>query len=243
MKKIVVGVFLFVFGIVLNVIAFFMWRQGVHEGRVAEIVDGSSPGTYSASEPFVAEGVLDSSSGGVLKSLHLGQECLAFRTVVRWNYTETDSDGELEDRHNTLMDEKKQVPDLKITFSDGEATLDILKMERFFGSHFEELDFIPDYVPDDKLPKKKIKGSWFDVTETAFKQGDKVTVVGLSNDVGVLLPHPVAEELIIFPGNRAQCAQALDDSGRSYYIAAAILVGMSIFGVLLVTLILRFTKD
>lgn len=234
---------LVIFLVVPNGIAFYLWQQGARDNRLAELVDGPSPGAFSAEEPFVAEGVLKSPSGQSLKSLHFEEDCLAFRTEIRlWN-TITNSDGELEDRSRVLMEQKRQVDDLRVEFAERSTSLQVEELKRFFGSRFEELNSLPEYVPDEKLPKKKFKKFWFDVSEAVFRSGQLVTVVAKVDGTGILDSHPAAAELIVYPGSRQECAQALDEAGQSSKLFAGILIAISLFGGILLAVILRFMKD
>jgi hypothetical protein len=242
MVRNLVKLMLVVFLLVPNGVAVYLFREAATESRVAELVDQSQSG-YSKTEPFAAEGRLRSPSGQTIKSMHFQETCLGYRIKFDLRHTVVDSEGEEEDRRVLLFEERHQVPDLEAVFGEEKAILDLQALQTFYHAKYAELDELPEYVPYERIPKIQTDRFWFEVYEAIFSEAQPVTVVGKVNAVGVLEAHPVAGSLIVFPGSRAECAQALDDSSRTYQIIAGVLIGVSILASLLLGLILKFVKD
>ena len=237
----VVRFMLVVFLLVPNAAAAYLFVLSSKQNVKAEIVKGG-PATFISERPFVAEGVLRSPSGQSLTSKHFQQPCLAYRIQFDLLHTVVDSDGEEEDRRSELFEERRQVPDLTVEFSSGKALLDVQVLESFYRAQREELDVLPDYVDASQVPKLNTERRWFEVHEAVFSDGQNVTVVGHVNPQGVLEPHIGAEELIVFPGNTAECAAALQDAGSTYKIMGFVMIGMSLLGCLILGIILQFMK-
>jgi hypothetical protein len=233
---------LVVFLVVPNGLAFYLWNLANQESAKAALVQ-SGPAQFISERPFVAEGVLGSPSMNSLTSKHFLEPCLAYHLKVDLMRTQRDSDGELEDRRSNLLEERHQVPDLTVKFPSGEGLLDIEILSSFYHSKYDELDSLPDYIDAEKVPKLNAEGKpWYEVFEHTFVEGQSVTVVGSLNPRGVLEAHPGAKELIVFPGNTAECATALQQSSRSYKYITYGLIAMSVFASLLLMFILKFMK-
>ena len=231
---------LVVFLIVPNAAAVYLFMLSSKQNLKAEIVQ-DGPAAFISERPFVAEGILRSPSSQSLSSKHFQQPCLAYRLQFDLLHTVVDSDGEEEDRE--LFEERRQVPDLTVEFSSRKALLDIQVLESFYRSQREELDALPDYVDPSQVPSVNADRRWFEVHEAVLEDGQNVTVVGRVNPQGVLEPHIGAGELIVFPGNTAECAAALQDAGTTYKIIGFIMIGMSVLGCLILGIILKFMKS
>lgn len=232
---------LVIFLFVPNAAAAYLFMLGSKQNLKAEIVQGG-PAAFVSERPFVAEGVLRSPSGQSLSSKHFQEPCLAYRTRFDLLHTVVDSDGEEEDRRSELFEERRQVPDLTVEFSSGKALLDVQVLEAFYRSRREELDELPDYVDPSQVPNVNTQRRWFEVEETIFPEGQDVTVVGHVNAQGILEPHIGAGELVVFPGNTAECTAALQDAGSTYKIMGFVMIGMSVLGCLILGIILKFMK-
>jgi len=238
----VVRFMLVVFLIVPNAAAVYLFMLSSKQNLKAEIVQ-DGPAAFISERPFVAEGILRSPSSQSLSSKHFQQPCLAYRLQFDLLHTVVDSDGEEEDRRSELFEERRQVPDLTVEFSSRKALLDIQVLESFYRSQREELDALPDYVDPSQVPSVNADRRWFEVHEAVLEDGQNVTVVGRVNPQGVLEPHIGAGELIVFPGNTAECAAALQDAGTTYKIIGFIMIGMSVLGCLILGIILKFMKS
>ena len=238
----VVRFMLVVFLLVPNAAAAYLFMLSSKQNLKAEIVQ-DGPAAFVSERPFVAEGVLRSPSGQSLSSRHFQQPCLAYRLQFDLLHTVVNSEGEEEDRRSELFEERKQVPDLTVEFASGSALLDVQVLESFYRAQREELDTLPDYVDASQIPTVNTEHRWYEVHEAIFEEGQNVTVVGRVNPQGVLEPHIGAGELILFPGNTAECAAALQDAGSTYKIIGFVMIGMSLLGCLILGIILKFMKS
>lgn len=220
----------------------YLVKLGQGSDTTAGLVEESESG-FSDGKPFVAEGKLSSPSGESLTSMHQQKPCLAYRIKFDLRHTVTDSDGEEEDRRLELFEERHQVPDLTAEFANGKALLDIQTFTEFYKPHFEELEKLPEYVPYERIPKVKTDRFWFEVFETTYVAERTYTVAGQTNSVGILEPHPELRQILIFPGTRTECAEAMTEEGRGYRIMALVMVCLSFVGCLVLGLILKFMRD
>lgn len=236
-------VFVLVFLLVPNGLAYWFWMSAARADEVRTLVQESNVTSFSKDGPFVAEGVLSSPSDDAIVSMHFNEPCLAFRTKLDRCYTVTNSDGEQEDKRSLIFEERRQVKDLQVEFDGDSAILDIQGIETFYNTRFADMDARPDYIPADRMPSDPIKGAWFEVFENHYLAGQTVTAVGTVNNLGVLGPHPVAGELLVYPGPRTEFDSALEKKSSWDRLLAKILVAVSFGVVALFALALKFVRS
>lgn len=237
--RLIVSILLGVFLLVPNGLAVWMLGQAKAADQRRSKVAALS-GEFAESGLFVAEGKLHSPSGDSLKSLHFEQTCVAFRTKFDLRHTVTDSDGEQEDKRLELFEERHQVKGLEVDFGTGKGLLDIQALETFYKPKYEELDELPEYVPDDRLPTKKYKNFWFEVYENILTEGQAVTVVGQMNQLGLLTEDPELGPLIVFPGTKDEYLESEASSSKTFRLVAYILIAASVVVCLALGIVLKF---
>ena len=152
MARLLVRLLILVFILAPNGLAFWLWTAAQQTDRTGAIVAEGLAKGFSVSEPFVAEGTLISPSDDAVESLEFHEPCLAFRTKVELCYTTTDSEGELEDRRTSLLDERHQVKDLAVDFGEAKAILDIQTLKSFYQAKFTDMENPPEYLKPDQIP-------------------------------------------------------------------------------------------
>lgn len=236
----VVKFMLLVFLVVPNGVALYIWKLSNQENQKAELVRNSTG--FAAEGGFVAEGVLKSPSADSLTSRHFKEPCLAYRVRCDMLQTVTNSDGELEDVRSHIFDERQQVSDLTVEFSGGSGLLDLQIVDEFYQASYDEWDELPEYVEPSEVPTARDTKPRFEIIENIFEDGQEVTVVGALSPSGYLDDHPRVGELVVYPGDVSGCVAVLQKSRLAYRITAYVMVGISIFGCLILGIILGVMK-
>ncbi len=240
MARLLVRLLILVFILAPNGLAFWLWTAAQQTDQAAAVVAEGLRKGFSDSEPFVAEGTLISPSDDAVESLEFHEPCLAFRTKVELCYTTTDSEGELEDRRTSLLDERHQVKDLAVDFGEAKAILDIQTLKSFYQAKFTDMENPPEYLKPDQIPTIESRQRWFEVFENHFSAGQKVTVVGKLNQLTVLEPHPQAGELYVYPGDAATFIKSLEGKRDTNKMIALICMAISVIVVVVLLLVERF---
>ena len=239
MKRRILQALLVLLGLGSLGMAGMLFLRGWQAQQTAHFVEGHD-GNFSATAPFAAEGVLATDSTETLKSPLNSKACLAYRIKYDFLYTTTDGDGETIDKRVELLDDRKQVDDLKIVFENGQAPLDLQAIKTFYGGKMVELEALPEYVSADKLPEPPPQNYWFEAYQNLYTAGQKVTVVGQVGELGNLVALPGAKELILFPGDKAATVTALKSSSKHDYMFGFMLIALGLMVCLVFGLILKY---
>lgn len=217
----------------------FLWVQGLKADKLSSYLTSATLG-YSEQGSFVAEGVLESSSGKTLKSLHQRRDCLAYETKVELCEWTEDSDGEEKVRRRGVFSKREQVGDLKAVFETGSVAVNVHAFPVFYKFQVHEVEERPDYVESRPAAGRE---SWYEISESVYASGQTVLLLAGRDAKGHLEKHSEAGELMLYPGDRDECVKYLAGAGKTYRTVALILLAVSLLGVGLAVLFLRGTRS
>lgn len=226
------------FLLIPNIVAAVFFHQAGVQSQQAAFLKGDTPSGYAAKGPFLAEGNLVSLKGLTVKSLYQEIACVGYHTKVEQlqeTYSE-DSDGN-ERSHisrSKIFEQTRAVEDLAVEFSAGRAPFPLERVTTFYDTYVDELDQPPAFVPRSDVPNPGTGSIWYAVSEDVFMPGQRLFVAASSGPGQQLEEHPVMGQLLLYPGTRAECAEALASGSRWARVAAiALVVGSLVMSTIL----------